>query len=68
MSKFIKPSSWRKDRKVRILDNAFGYGGKIGIIQHVGATKVYVRIVLGKKPGQIDEIAYPNPTEQLRLI
>jgi hypothetical protein len=68
VSKFIKPSSWRKDRKVRILSNAFGLGGKIGIIQHVGATKVYVRIVHSKKPGDHDEVAYPNPTEQLRLI
>jgi len=57
---------WRKGRKVRILDPAFGYKNKIGLIQHVGAEFVYVRIVFSKKPGDHDEVAYPP--EHLWLI
>lgn len=59
---------WRNGRGVRILHPAFGYGGKKGIIVGVGPEKVYVRIILGKKPGEIDEVAYPDPLTQLRLI
>lgn len=60
--------AWRKLRKVRILDPTFGYKGKIGVIQHVGEDKVYVRVTHSKKPGDHDEVAYPDPTTQLRLI
>lgn len=57
---------WRRDRKVRILHDAFGYGGKIGVISSVGVTHVYVRIKLGKKPHEWDIIKYLP--EHLRLI
>lgn len=68
MSGFIKPSSWKKGRRVRILDPAFGLEGKKGTIEHVGQSKVYVRVVHSKKPGDLDEVAYPDPANQLRLI
>jgi hypothetical protein len=51
--------AWRRDRHVRILSDAFGYRGKIGSIINVGERFVYVRIRLGRKPGQHDEVAYP---------
>jgi len=57
---------WRNNRKVRILSCPFGYQGKLGVITSVGAENVYVRITLGKKPGQWDEVAYPP--ECLRLV
>ena len=59
-------AAWRNGRHVRILHPAFGYGNKIGTIDDVSSARVYVRIKLGKKPGQCDVIAYLP--EQLRLI
>lgn len=58
--------AWSVDRHVRIKHPAFGYQNKIGEIKHVGAEKIYVRIKLGKKPGQFDEVAYFP--EHLKLI
>lgn len=57
---------WKRGRKVRILHPAFGYQGKIGIIANVGVEKVYVRVLLSKKPGHHDEVAYLP--DQVRLI
>lgn len=57
---------WRRGRRVRILNPAFGYGNKLGEITSIGEHHVYVRIKLGKKPGQWDEVAYFP--EHLRLI
>ena len=68
MSNYIKPSSWRRGRKVRILDPTFGLDGKIGVIQHATDKKVYVRVTHSKKPGDLDELVYPDPANQLRLI
>lgn len=65
---FIKPSSWRRGRKVRILHPAYGYKGKIGTISNLGKRGVYVRVPLGKKPDEWDEVVYDTPNEQLRLI
>ena len=56
---------WRQGRRVRILHPAFGYGGKIGVIRRVGAKTVIVRVIFSKKPGDFDEVVYPNPTENL---
>jgi hypothetical protein len=58
--------AWRRDRKVRILTNEFGYGNKIGTIANVGEKFVYVRIRTGKKPQDWDEVAYLP--QNLRLI
>lgn len=58
--------AWKKDRHVRIQHPAFGYKNKIGIIQHVGAKYVYVRIMLGKGPGEHAEVRYLP--EHLKLI
>jgi hypothetical protein len=58
--------AWRNGRRVRILHPAFGYKGKLGEIMNVGAEKVLVRITLGKKPGEHDDVAYLP--EHLRLI
>jgi hypothetical protein len=57
---------WRKGRRVRILSCPFGYQGKLATIGSVGEKYVYVRVYLGKKPGQHDEVAYPP--ECLRLV
>jgi ribosomal protein L21E len=59
-------AAWHNGRRVRILHPAFGYAGKIGEIMNVGSEKVYVRIKLGKKPGEHDEVAYLPA--HLRLI
>lgn len=59
-------SAWRKDRRVRILTKDFGYGDKIGTIVGVGETRVFVKVIFGKKPDQWEEIAYLP--ENLRLI
>jgi ribosomal protein L21E len=58
--------AWKPGRRVRIKHPAFGYNGKIGEIQSVGPEHVFVRIRLGKKPGDHDEVAYLP--EHLRLI
>jgi hypothetical protein len=58
--------AWKSGRRVRILSDAFGYGGKVATITGVGEKFVYVRIVLGRKPEDWDAVAYP-PTD-LRLI
>ena len=58
--------AWRRGRRVRIKHPAFGYENKLATIMHVGADRVYVRITLGKKPGQLDEVAYLP--EHLRLV
>jgi ribosomal protein L21E len=58
--------AWRNGRHVRILDPTFGYQGKIGTITYVGAETVSVRIKLGKKSHEWDEVAYLP--EHLRLI
>lgn len=49
---------WRKGRHVRVLHPAFGYQGKIATIEHVGAEKIYVSIKTGKKPWEVDQVAY----------
>ena len=41
--------AWKVGRRVRIKSPAFGYGGKIGVIQRVGAQHVYVLIPKGRK-------------------
>lgn len=57
---------WKPGRRVRILDDAFGYRNKIGTIASVGVSHVYVTIRLGKRPTDWDEVAYPPGC--LRLI
>jgi hypothetical protein len=58
--------AWRRDRRVRILAEDFGYKNKIGTIRGVGEKYVYVEVRYGKKPDQWDEIAYLP--KNLRLI
>lgn len=65
-TKRIARAAWRSGRKVRILSDAFGYGGKIGTIRGMGAERVFVEVKLGKKPADWDEVAYLP--EHLRLI
>ncbi len=57
---------WREGRHVRILHAAYGYGGRIGIVVHVGAERILVRIKLGKRPGDWDVVSYLP--KHLRLI
>lgn len=63
--RFVR-SAYRQGRRVRILHNAFGYANKVGTISSVGAERIYVRITLGKKPEQWDEVAYLP--DHVRLI
>lgn len=63
--RFVR-SAYRRGRKVRILSNAFGYGNKVGVITSVGMERIYVRVSLGKKPQDWDEVAYLP--EHVRLI
>lgn len=56
---------WRRGRRVRILHDAFGYGGKLGTITSIGPKRVYVRIKLGKTVWDWDEVSYLP--EHLRL-
>jgi hypothetical protein len=72
MSSFIKPSSWKVGRKVRILHPAEGLGGKLGVIQRTQKNRVLVAVTLAKatakKPEEIVVMAYYNPATELRLI
>ena len=51
-------AAWRKGRHVRIIDPAYGYGGKVGTIMRVGERYVYVRIKTGRTIWDWDEVAY----------
>ena len=68
MSNFIKPSSWKQGRKVRILHPAEGLQNKIGTIQRVQPQRVLVNVTLSKKPGDTIVMAYYDPAHELRLI
>jgi hypothetical protein len=59
-------SAWRKGRRVRILVDDFGYGGKAATIDSVGERFVYVKVRTGKKPEDWDAVAYLP--KHLRLI
>lgn len=58
--------AWKRERHVRIKHDAFGYLNKIGEIMNVDERFVYVRIKLGRKPWEFDEVAYLP--EHLKLI
>lgn len=62
----FRRSAWQRGRRVRILAEDFGYGGKVATIANVGARFIYVTIKLGRKPADWDAVAY-RP-DDLRLI